>query len=74
METIIQEILTLVKKKMNEQGGYNRPAYQQFVTETIEYFQEKGKISIEDNTEFMKNRLMKMWNTVQESMVHEEKN
>lgn len=72
MESIIQEILTLVKKKMKEQGGYDRPAYQQFVTETIEYFQEKGKIGDDENTEFMEDRLMKMWESVQENMVYKE--
>ncbi len=72
MEGIIQEILNLVKKKMREQGGYDRNAYKQFVQETIEYFQEKGKINEDDNTEFIEDRLMDMWNKVQESLAYEQ--
>ncbi len=72
MESIIQEILELVKKKMKEQGGYDRNAYRQFITETIDYFQEKGKIGIDENTEFIETRLVKMWDNVKESIVHDE--
>lgn len=72
MELIIQEILTLVKKKMKEQGGYDRFVYKEFVIETINYFQEKGKIGMDENTEFMEDRLMKLWSTVKEDMVYKE--
>lgn len=71
MESIIQEILDLVKIKMKEQGAYDRDAYKQFVDETIDYFQEKGKISEDDNVEFMEARLMDMWGDVQESLATE---
>jgi len=72
METIIHDILDLVKKKMNEQGGYDRDAYKQFTEETIEYFQEKGKLTDEDNLEFIEDRLMDMWPEVKESLGEEE--
>ena len=72
METIIHDILDLVKKKMNEQGGYDRDAYKQFTEETIEYFQEKGKLTDEDNLEFIEDRLMDMWSEVKESLGEEE--
>ena len=68
MEVIIQEILELVKKKMTEQGGYNMDAYKQYVSETIEYFIEKGKISEDDNTEFIEDRLMEIWPQVEKNI------
>lgn len=64
----IEEILELVKKKMREQGAYDREAYEEFVVETIEYFEEKGKITPEDNQEFMKDQLMEMWDVVEEDL------
>ena len=64
MEPIAEEILQLVKKKMQEQGGYDRAAYKQFVVETISYFQEKGKLTDDDNLEFIEDRLMDMWEIV----------
>ncbi|MEA1963190.1 MAG: hypothetical protein U9M94_03030 [Patescibacteria group bacterium] len=64
MEFEIEEILSLVKKKMREQGGYSRDAYKQYVVETIDYFLEKGKLTDDDNLEFIEDRLMDMWETV----------
>ena len=64
MEFEIEEILSLVKKKMREQGGYERSAYKQYVTETIDYFIEKGKLTDDDNLEFIEDRLIGMWETV----------
>lgn len=61
----IEEILELVKKKMREQGAYDREAYEEFVVETIEYFEEKGKLTAEDNQEFIKDQLMEMWDSVE---------
>jgi hypothetical protein len=65
METSIEEILILVKKKMLEQGGYTRDAYKDYVSETIEYFIEKGKLSEEDNLELIETNLMDLWNEVE---------
>ena len=69
MEPIAEEILQLVKKKMQEQGGYDRAAYKQFVVETIDYFQEKGKLTDDDNLEFIEDRLMDMWESVRDEFV-----
>jgi hypothetical protein len=65
MEEIIEEILALVKKKMIEQGGYDREAYREYINETIEYFKEKGKIIEDDNYELAKDQLLDMWEDVE---------
>ena len=69
MEPIVEEILQLVKKKMQEQGGYTRDAYKHFVTETIDYFIEKGKLTDADNLEFIEDRLMNIWRDVRDGFV-----
>jgi len=69
MEEITEEILILVKKKMREQGGYDRDAYKQFVAETIDYFIEKGKLTDDDNLEFIEDRLVNIWPDVEEELV-----
>jgi polyhydroxyalkanoate synthesis regulator phasin len=68
MEVITQEILNLVKKKMEEQGGYNMDAYRQYVSETIEYFIERGKISEDDNTQFIEDKLIEIWPQVEKNI------
>ena len=62
----IEEILELVKKKMEEQAAYDRAAYEELVDETIGYFREKGKLTDEDSDEFIKDQLMAMWETVRD--------
>ena len=69
MEGATQEILNLVKKKMREQGAYDREAYRQFIEETIAYFEEKGKLTDDDNLEFMEDQLLDMWEEVEEEFV-----
>jgi len=64
MEIITEEILTLVKKKMKEQGGYTIEAYKQFIIETIDYFIEKGKLTDDDNLEFIETNLINRWGDV----------
>lgn len=66
MESIAEEILTLVKKKMAEQAAYGRDAYKELVEETIEYFREKGKLTDDDNDEFIKDQLMGMRGAVED--------
>ena len=66
MESIAEEILILVKKKMAEQAAYGRGAYKELVEETIEYFREKGKMTDDDNDEFIKDQLMDMWEVAQD--------
>jgi len=64
----IEEILELVKKKMREQGAYDREAYEEFVDETIDYFEEKGKLTDEDNLQFIKDQLVGLWEEVEEGL------
>jgi polyhydroxyalkanoate synthesis regulator phasin len=66
MEPILEEILSLVKKKMAEQGAFDRDAYKQYVEETIDYFVEKGKLTDDDNLEFIEDRLLDMYQIVEE--------
>lgn len=68
MEDIIQRIIALVKKKMQEQGAYDRDAYKSLVEESIEYYKVKGEITEDDNIEFIEDRLMEMWPSIQESI------
>jgi hypothetical protein len=68
MDEIIDEILELVKKKMLEQGGYDREAYREYINETIEYFKEKGKITEDDNYELAEDQLLEMWEDVKEEL------
>ncbi len=67
METEVEEILQLVKKKMKEQGSYDRDTYKELIEETIEYFRQKGKLTDEDNDEFIEDQLLDMWESVQDS-------
>jgi len=70
MESILEEILLLVKKKMREQGAYDREAFHFYIEETIDYFIEKGKISDDDNIEFIEDRLLEMWPNVESKLVN----
>lgn len=72
MEDIIQEALKLIKIKMKEQGAYDRTAYKQFIDETLDFFQERGKLTDDENLEFIKDRLSGMWNDVQASLANED--
>ncbi len=68
MDEITQEIYSLVKKKMNEQGAYDRDAYSGLIDETIEYFYEKGKLGDDENEELIKDQLMAMWEEMEEDL------
>ena len=68
---MLEEILSLVKKKMREQGAFEREAYKHLVTETIDYFLEKGKLTDDDNLEFIENRLMEMYSIVRDGFSEE---
>ncbi|MEI6379255.1 MAG: hypothetical protein WCO55_06415 [Candidatus Falkowbacteria bacterium] len=72
MDEIINEIYQLVKKKMREQAAVERDAYTEIVDETIEYFMEKGKLSDDDNIEFIKDQLDEMYESATDSMADEE--
>lgn len=65
MEPLAQEIFELVLVKLREQAAYNRDAYKQLVEETIDYFNERGKIDEDENLEFIEDQLMSMWEQVE---------
>lgn len=68
MEPIVQEIFELVMIKLREQAAYTRDAYKEVVIETIDYFTERGKISDDDNLEFIEDQLMEMWERVEANL------
>jgi len=72
METMVHEIMELVKKKMREQGAFDRDAYKHLVMETIDYFMEKGKLTDDDNLEFIEDRLMSMYEQTRDEFSEEE--
>jgi hypothetical protein len=72
MDEITQEIYNLVKKKMAEQGAYDRDAYADFIDETIEYFYEKGKLGDDENEELIKDQLMAMWEELDKGQAKED--
>jgi|GEM_PF-3366352 len=67
------DILKLVKKKIKEQGAYDRDAYREIVDESILFFTERGKLTDEDNLELIQEELMSMYETVQDEFVYQEK-
>ncbi|PLX21501.1 hypothetical protein C0584_02430 [Candidatus Parcubacteria bacterium] len=68
MEELIEEIYELVKKKMSEQGAYDRNSYKMLIDETIVYFHEKGKMTDNDNEKFIVDQLMQKWEFVREEL------
>jgi hypothetical protein len=73
MDDISEQILELAKKKMREQGAYDRQAYKEFISETIEYFKEKGKITEDDEYELIENNLEEMWESVENELANSHK-
>ena len=71
MEDIIQDILKLIKKKMQEQGVYDRDGYRNLVNETMDYFVSKGKLIDDDNLEFIENRLIGLYSQVSDDLSEE---
>jgi len=63
MDELASEIYELVKTKMEEQGAFDRDSYDQIVEETIDYFREKGKLTDDDNDEFIRDELDEMFET-----------
>ena len=68
MDPLTEEIYELVKKKVVEQAAYEREAYNQLVDETIEYFKEKGKLTDDDNEEFIKDQLSEMFEVMKDEV------
>lgn len=71
MEPLAQEIFELVMIKLREQAAYNRDAYKQLVEETLDYFNERGKIDEDENVEFIEDQLMNMWEQVETELGEE---
>ncbi len=71
MEPLAQEIFELVMVKMREQAAYDRDAYKELVEETIDYFNERGKIDDDDNVEFIRDQIMDMWEQVETELGEE---
>ncbi len=57
--------------KIREQAAYSRDAYKELVEETIDYFNERGKIDDDDNVEFIRDQLMDMWEQVETELGEE---
>jgi hypothetical protein len=72
MEPLTQEIFELVMIKLREQAAYNRDAYKQLVEETLDYFNERGKIDEDENVEFIEDQLMNMWEQVETELGEEQ--
>lgn len=68
MEELTDEIYELVKKKMSEQGAYDRDSYRLLIDETIVYFHEKGKLTDNDNEKFIIDQLMQRWEFAKEDL------
>jgi hypothetical protein len=69
MESTIEEMLVLIRKKIAEQGAYDREAYRHFVGETIEYFRERGKLSDDENEDYLENALMNRYQEVRDDFL-----
>lgn len=72
MENLAGEILLLVKKKMKEQGAYDRDSYDELIEETIDYFKQRGKMTDDENEELIRSELDEMFEHVTENMADEE--
>lgn len=72
MENIAGEILQLVKKKMKENGAYDKESYNEFVDESLDYFKERGKMSDEENEGLIRSELDEMYEYVKEAAADEE--
>jgi hypothetical protein len=68
----IAEILQLVKKKMKENGAYDKESYNEFVDESLDYFKERGKMSEDENEGLIRSELDEMYEHVREAMADDE--
>lgn len=72
MESIIEEMLTLIRRKIVEQGAYDREAYRHFVGETLEYFRERGKLGEDENEDLIEKTLMDRYQEVRDEFLENE--
>ena len=68
---LFEEIFSATKAKMENQGAYDRAAYEEFVEETILDFRRDGLITDDDNEEEIKDKLMLRFGEAQDSFVKE---
>lgn len=68
----IAEILQLVKKKMKENGAYDKESYNEFIDEALDYFKERGKMSEDENEGLIRSELDEMYEHVRETMADDE--
>lgn len=71
MEPLVQEIFELVMVKLREQAAFTREAYREIVQETIDYFNERGKIDDDENMQFIEDQLLAMWEQVETQLAVE---
>ncbi len=64
MEIMIEKIMSLVKKKMNESGAYSRDIYREFVDEAIDYYLQRGELTDDDNLKSIENQLIESYDYV----------
>jgi hypothetical protein len=72
MDNLAGEILQLVKKKMKEQGAYDRDSYDSFIDETLDYFKERGKMTDDENEGLIRAELDEMFEHVKDKMADNE--
>lgn len=65
----MEKMLQLIKKKMREQGAYDRDSYKEFIEETIEYYRTKGEITDDDNDEFFEDQLLDLYDDVKNNLI-----
>jgi hypothetical protein len=68
---LLEEIFSAVKAKMENQGAYDRTAYEEFVEEAILDFRREGLITDDDESEAIKDKLMLRWQEAQNFFVKE---
>ncbi|MDP2708976.1 MAG: hypothetical protein Q8O93_02920 [bacterium] len=61
MEQTIQDIFELTIKKMKEAGTFEHNDYKTLIEESIEYYRQNGRLTDEDNDEFIEDQLLDRW-------------
>ena len=72
MDNLVGEILQLVKKKMKEEGAYDRDSYDEFIEESLDYFKERGKMSDDENESLIRAELDEMFEHIKDQMADDE--
>lgn len=72
MDNLAGEILQLVKKKMKEQGAYDRESFDEFIEESIEYFKERGKMTDDENESLIRSELDELFEHVKDTLADDE--